>query len=136
VGLYKGDGFLSRRLFGDFNHLMGNRVGKKDDQIRVSYKTLQIIRRLGVDFGLTPVFLTDVPVLTDHPVVPAYDYYAHNKLLIVILDLHLCYTKITNLSRRNEEFYRKVAEVEKEGKAHFIDPYSTSWLFFLIPGNC
>jgi hypothetical protein len=77
VGLYQGDGFLRRRLFGDFDHLVGNGIGKKDDQIRASYKTFQIIRRLGVNFGLTPVFPADVLVLTDHPVVSAYDYYAH-----------------------------------------------------------
>jgi hypothetical protein len=81
MGLHQPDA-LSRGLsLGDLDHLVRNRVGKKDDHVRIPYQTFKIGLGLRENLYLASIFLADVPVTAYHTVVSAYYYHIHNVTL-------------------------------------------------------
>jgi hypothetical protein len=83
MGLYKGNSLAGGAFFGYFDHVMGNRIGKKNNEIRISYETFQITLLLCENLGFTVIFLTDILVPANHPVIPADNYNAaHVSLLL------------------------------------------------------
>lgn len=58
-------------------HLMGNCIGKKHDQIRASDLFSKTCRHLGKNLCPAVISLTDLFVLTCHPVMAADDYDTH-----------------------------------------------------------
>jgi hypothetical protein len=82
MGLYRGDSLAGGAFFGYFDHVVGNRIGKKNNKIRIPYKTLQITLFLCKNLGFTVIFLAYILVPANHPVIPADNYNtAHVSLL-------------------------------------------------------
>jgi hypothetical protein len=74
MGLYKGNPLAGGAFFGYFDHVMGNRIGKKNNKIRISYETFQITLLLCKNLGFTVIFPADILVPANHPVIPADNY--------------------------------------------------------------
>jgi hypothetical protein len=82
MGLYKGNSLAGGAFFGYFDHIMGNRIGKKYNKIRIPYETFQITLLLCKNLGFAVIFLADILVPANHPVIPADNYdTAHVSLL-------------------------------------------------------
>ena len=57
---------------------MRNRVGEKDDKVRVADLLFQASLAVGEDLALCPVRSTGIEVHPFHPTVPAYNDDTHN----------------------------------------------------------
>jgi hypothetical protein len=78
MGLHQPDALPRGLPFGNFDHFVRNRIGKKDNHIWISYQTFKIGLGLSENLCLASKFLTDIPVTADHTVISAYYYDAHS----------------------------------------------------------
>jgi hypothetical protein len=66
-------GFIHRAL----DHFVGYRIGKKYQKIRFSNLLIHTGSHLSENLRFTLIIFTDLFILTDHTVMPSYDYDAH-----------------------------------------------------------
>lgn len=67
-----------------FYHFVGNRTCEKYHKVGRSDFIFQSVAHLREDFSSASVILAYIYVLSDHPVVTAYDNYAHVNLLAFV----------------------------------------------------
>ena len=79
------DAAFTAGIFNDIlDHLMGNRMGKQDDEIRSSDAVSQSTAGFAENLSPVSVLLTQLAVSSLHTFISAYNHYTHKILLFDI----------------------------------------------------
>jgi hypothetical protein len=107
MGLYQGNSAVCSFFPRDICHIVGNRIRKQNDQVRVPNEAVQITFLLGKNFHFAAKFFTDVPVLAMHPVVSADYDHTHSDPLLARRTDAATYSILANPARqpKHREFH-------------------------------